>query len=102
MDIGKFSAELEATFDTRNIEIEWAVMWIKYFSEHTAFPTWAPFKIICLYAAWVVFNSNRRSSFVITESEWKSNAKEILTQAQIMYNDGKYSNATAWVEAKEE
>lgn len=99
---GKFSEEevdLAAMSSARNrninIKIEWAKLWIKYFSKHTAFPTWAPFKVICLYTAWVVFNSNRRERWGITESEWESDAKKILTQAQIMYNGGEYSNATA-------
>ena len=78
--------DLAAMFDTRNTEIEWAEMWIKYFSKHTAVPTWAPFKVICLYTAWVVFNSNRRERGDTTESEWKSDAKKIFTQARIMYN----------------
>lgn len=94
-NFGIFSAdEVDLTamckFDTRNKEIEWAEMWIKYFSKHTAVPTWAPFKVICLYTAWVVFNSNRRERGVTTESEWKSDAKEIFTQARIMYNGGEY------------
>lgn len=101
---GKFSADevdLTAMSATRtrnrNRNIEWAKLWIKYFGKHTAVPTWAPFEVICLYASWVVFNSNRRERLTrcITESEWESDVEKILTQAQIMYNGGGYSNATA-------
>ena len=91
--VGKFSDEevdLKAMSSirnrNRNIKIEWAKLWIKYFGKHTAVPTWAPFKVICLYTAWVVFNSNRRKRLAITESEWESDVEKILTQAQIMYN----------------
>lgn len=93
-DFGIFSADevdLKAAFNAKkNKKIEWAKMWIKYFSKHTAVPTWAPFKIICLYTAWCVFNSGRRERGNTTESEWESDAKEILIQAQIMYNGGEY------------